>query len=403
MTGFGEARHQDPRWTIQVEVRTVNNRHFKLSARISERTRRSRRRWSTGPRGVKRGTVQVSLRIERPRRPEDYRLNLVALASYRDQLRGVAGRRRPARPVRPRRSSWPCRAWSRRSGRPAVDPHDDWPEVARVVGQALDALEAARAQEGRAMADELHRAGPARSATTWAGSPTAAPWSSRPTRSGSPSGSRPWCGQGVTVEPKDLIREVAILADRCDISEEIVRLRAHLAQYAAIIEEPESSGRKLEFLVQEMGREINTIGSKANDVEISRAVVESRPSWKRFASWSRMWNDARGCDRPGRTGRDAPGRLVVISGPSGSGKSTLVAAAARAPRPAADRLGLGDHPAARGPARCRAATISSSRPSSSSEVRGELLESAVVHGHSTARRPSRSARRWPQGTLRHRW
>ena len=80
--------------------------------------------------------------------------------------------------------------------------------------------------------------------------------------------------QGVTVEPKDLIREVAILADRCDISEEVVRLRAHLAQYAAIIEEPESSGRKLEFLVQEMGRETNTIGSKANDVEISRAVVD---------------------------------------------------------------------------------------------------------------------------------
>ncbi len=80
--------------------------------------------------------------------------------------------------------------------------------------------------------------------------------------------------QGVTVEPKDLIREVAILADRCDISEEVVRLRAHLLQYAAIIEEPESSGRKLEFLVQEMGREINTIGSKASDVEISRAVVD---------------------------------------------------------------------------------------------------------------------------------
>ena len=80
--------------------------------------------------------------------------------------------------------------------------------------------------------------------------------------------------QGVTVEPENLIREVAILADRCDISEEIVRLRAHLAQYAAIIEEPESSGRRLEFLVQEMGREINTIGAKAGDVEISRAVVD---------------------------------------------------------------------------------------------------------------------------------
>ena len=82
--------------------------------------------------------------------------------------------------------------------------------------------------------------------------------------------------QGVTVEPKDLVREVAILADRCDITEEIVRLRAHLAQYQEIIDEPESAGRKLEFVVQEMGREINTIGSKASDVEISRDVVESK-------------------------------------------------------------------------------------------------------------------------------
>ncbi len=80
--------------------------------------------------------------------------------------------------------------------------------------------------------------------------------------------------QGVTLEPKDVVREIAILADRCDISEEIVRLRAHLAQFVAIIDEPESSGRKLEFITQEMGREINTIGSKANDVEISRSVVE---------------------------------------------------------------------------------------------------------------------------------
>ena len=77
-----------------------------------------------------------------------------------------------------------------------------------------------------------------------------------------------------TVEPKDLVREVAILVDRGDISEEIVRLRAHLTQFFATIDEDESSGRKLEFVSQEMGREVNTIGSKAGDVEISRSVVE---------------------------------------------------------------------------------------------------------------------------------
>src|SRR3954470_12087478 len=92
MTGFGEARHQDERWAVVVEVRTVNNRHLKLTARVSdpygalepelERLVRET---------VRRGTVQLVLRVERPRRPEDYRLNPVALASYRDQLLALQG------------------------------------------------------------------------------------------------------------------------------------------------------------------------------------------------------------------------------------------------------------------------------------------------------------------------
>jgi uncharacterized protein (TIGR00255 family) len=81
---------------------------------------------------------------------------------------------------------------------------------------------------------------------------------------------------GLTVEPADLVREVAIQADRGDISEEIVRLKAHLSEFSTTIDLPESSGRKLEFITQEMGREVNTIGSKANDIEISRCVVDMK-------------------------------------------------------------------------------------------------------------------------------
>lgn len=82
--------------------------------------------------------------------------------------------------------------------------------------------------------------------------------------------------RGVTLEPKDVIREVAIFAERSDIAEEVVRLKAHLTQFVALLEEPESPGRKLEFVVQEMGREVNTTGSKANDVVISRGVIEMK-------------------------------------------------------------------------------------------------------------------------------
>ena len=78
----------------------------------------------------------------------------------------------------------------------------------------------------------------------------------------------------VDVDRKDLIKEVAIFAERADVSEEVVRLASHLDQFQEVINEPESAGRKLEFLTQEMFREANTIGSKAGDVEISREVVE---------------------------------------------------------------------------------------------------------------------------------
>ncbi len=64
--------------------------------------------------------------------------------------------------------------------------------------------------------------------------------------------------------------------------EEIVRLRSHLQQYEAALMLPESSGRKLEFIAQEMGREINTIGSKANDAEISHLVVEIKTALERI-------------------------------------------------------------------------------------------------------------------------
>ena len=68
--------------------------------------------------------------------------------------------------------------------------------------------------------------------------------------------------------------EVALFADRCSIDEELVRLKSHFGQMRQILDMDQPVGRKLDFLVQEMNREINTIGSKANDLEITRYVVD---------------------------------------------------------------------------------------------------------------------------------
>ncbi len=86
----------------------------------------------------------------------------------------------------------------------------------------------------------------------------------------------------VKIDRSDLIKEVSIFAERADIAEEVVRLDSHLVQFQEIVREPESAGRKLEFLTQEMFRETNTIGSKASDVDISRHVVEIKSALEKI-------------------------------------------------------------------------------------------------------------------------
>ncbi len=80
---------------------------------------------------------------------------------------------------------------------------------------------------------------------------------------------------GSGVEPETwLNKELALLADRCDVTEELIRFRSHDTQFEEMLKQREPVGRQLDFLLQEMGREVNTIGSKANDAEISRHVVQ---------------------------------------------------------------------------------------------------------------------------------
>jgi len=89
-------------------------------------------------------------------------------------------------------------------------------------------------------------------------------------------------GTDVRAEPDDLLREVSVFAERCDIGEEVTRLRSHLDQFAAFLESDKSEGRRLDFLGQEMFREINTIGAKANDVAIAHCVVEMKAATERI-------------------------------------------------------------------------------------------------------------------------
>mgnify|MGYP003995913517 FL=1 len=81
---------------------------------------------------------------------------------------------------------------------------------------------------------------------------------------------------GIEIDPARIAQESALLADRCDVTEEIVRLKSHLEQFNILIVSNDPQGRKLEFLTQEINREVNTTGSKTIDLEVSSAVIEMK-------------------------------------------------------------------------------------------------------------------------------
>ena len=393
MTGFGEARLQRPRWTIVVEVRTVNNRHFKLSAKISESYAMIEPALEQLVREkVRRGTVQVNLRVERPRRPEDYRLEPGGAGQLSRPAQGPARFRRAA--GRLSGAACACRASSRTSAPTRAVPDEDWPEIAAVVGQALAKLEASRAP-GR-------RGDGRRAAARWAAAigdhlsaiAERGPAGRRRTcKRGSASGSRRSCrSSGVTVEPKDLIREVAILADRCDISEEIVRLRAHLAQF-----------RRDHRRARERGPEarVRRAGDGPRDQHDRLEGQRRRDQPRGRRGQGSAGKDSRAgpkCRMTGTIGQNLPGRLIVVSGPSGSGKSTLVRRLLARPDLRLQGLGLGDDPpAAAGRASADRDYVFLDHRAIRADARRACSNRPRSMATTTARRPSRCAQAMAEG------
>ena len=89
-------------------------------------------------------------------------------------------------------------------------------------------------------------------------------------------------GLDLDVEDERVLKEIALFADRCDVSEEITRLKSHFSQMKTTLEADGPVGRKLDFILQEVYREFNTIGSKSNNLEVSRYVIEGKNLWEQL-------------------------------------------------------------------------------------------------------------------------
>ncbi|OYW23967.1 MAG: YicC family protein [Planctomycetales bacterium 12-60-4] len=282
MTGFGEARGTVAGTRVTAELRSVNNRHFKLSLRCPdawakfepeiERVLREQ---------VSRGTVTLFLRQDREADVARHRINAQVLAMYWQQLQESA-QQLGAPPLQDLAALTPL---------PGVVDSGDWastdaeaalPDLQTLVRAAVVTFQQFRVQEGAAMAADLQQQAAVITCEvdriTEFAPQVAAEYRTKLQQRIQEA----LAGAGVTLEPNDLLREVALFTDRSDISEELVRLRSHLEQFTQLMTANASQGRKLDFLCEELFREANTIGSKANHIGVSHAAVEIKTAIERM-------------------------------------------------------------------------------------------------------------------------
>jgi uncharacterized protein (TIGR00255 family) len=280
MTGFGAAQVPGPSIRVDLEIRAVNNRHLKVTVRGTEPYHLLDSEFEKVLRkSLKRGSVSVQIRVERTTSAIDTTLNMPLLSGYVKQLEETLNALR-----KPELLPSMCAGLlalpgiaPEASGTSVSLVEEEWPMVEKALEAAISKLNRTRQVEGEAMGRELmaqHELIAAKLQTVVAHMPTV--MSQYRTRL-LDRVRQAVADAGVTIEPEQMIREIALFADRTDVAEEIHRLTAHLEQFAELATQGgDGAGRRLEFLVQEMGREVNTLGSKAGDVTISRQVFDMK-------------------------------------------------------------------------------------------------------------------------------
>ena len=282
MTGFGDAQHQSDTLTVRVEVRSVNNRHLKISCRLPEGYAGLESQLEGVVRDfVRRGSMQLNVQIDRARRDEDYQINESLLVHYHHQISALSSRLHDIGEIHLtdllQLPGVVCETKPM-----TVDAAAEWPLVEATVREALERLNQMRQQEGLALAADLHENCEAivkELDQIEQRAPEIVKFYE--TRLLDRIGQL-LSEHNLPADPAAVIREVAVFADRVDISEEIVRLRSHLKQFHVIMTTEKSAGRKLDFLIQELLRETNTIGSKGNDAQIARHVVQVKTNIERL-------------------------------------------------------------------------------------------------------------------------
>lgn len=281
MTGHGEAAVQSELGHCRAEIRTVNNRHFKLALRCPDGFQQLEAEFERVVRDtISRGTVYLSVRVEQAAAVTGPRLNEEVLKTYWRQLDHICRELSAPSPDPTRLLELPGVLKDGFSDSQVVESL--WPMIEQTVRAATTHLQEFRRKEGEATAGELRQL--CRAVEEILVRVVAlAPQVAREYHEKILQRTRDLLsGSDVRLEPADVLREVALFADRCDIHEEITRLKSHIHQFLTLVESGTSAGRKLDFLCQEMFREANTIGSKANHIGLSHSAVEMKANIERI-------------------------------------------------------------------------------------------------------------------------
>lgn len=272
MTGFGQGEASNQEWSVKVEMKSVNHRYLDLWLRIPKQ-------YSLLEEPIRmliqeemsRGRVEVSVNIEEfGDRQRNVRINKPLLNGYLAALETIQ------QELGIKESIQLDHILQLPDLLELEEPDVNWDSlqetVLKAVRTALDELEAMRRNEGYQLSqdilmkislierhvDRISEIAPA----------VVQDYRERlKERLGD-------LLDGTTITEERFVGEVALFADKCSIDEELVRLKSHIQQFRQSIEKESPVGRKLDFLLQEMNREINTIGSKGNNVGIAGLVVD---------------------------------------------------------------------------------------------------------------------------------
>lgn len=278
MTGFGVGEAPLRQGRVTAEVRSLNHRFLELRLRLPpelvdhtffvEQLCRER---------LGRGRYDVSVRVDAAALPgveldaARARAMYAALARLRDEL--CPGTELPLSVL----AGVPGLMLTTEAG----DAGPSQRALAESLRMALDNLNQMRAAEGAALAVELRARLAALSGQVEALRQRAPGVVSAQEKRLTERVAR-MLGGAEGLDPARLAMEVALLADRADITEELVRLASHFGQFAALLETTEPSGRRLDFLLQEMAREANTVGAKCQDASLSHLVVSLKADIERL-------------------------------------------------------------------------------------------------------------------------